>query len=368
MQVKLREKKLRDGRTSFYLDIYADGKRSYEFLKLYLVPVKNAFDRDHNKQTKMQALSLCAKRQLDVQSASHGLVSPTKRGLTLLDYFETETNKRRERDVDYSSWMSALKHLKGFIGKEHVLLSAIDEGWLERFKEYLIYDAKKTSGERISQNSAHHYFNRIKLCFKVAYRDKIIADNPADRVDYIEQKETKREFLTMEELQKLAQTECRYPILKTAFIFSCLTGLRWADIQQLTWSEVRFDEKTGWGIYFTQKKTDGVEYLPMSDQARKLLGEERGEPDDRVFLGLKYSGHHNDELVKWCLRAGITKHITFHCARHTNATLLLANGVDIYTVSKLLGHKELQTTQIYAKLVNEKKIEAVNKIPQINFE
>ena len=67
------------------------------------------------------------------------------------------------------------------------------------------------------------------------------------------------------------------------------------------------------------------------------------------------------------LKAGITKNITFHCARHTHATLLLTNGVDIYTVSKLLGHKEIKTTQVYARIIDEKKKEAVNKIPSIKI-
>lgn len=110
-----------------------------------------------------------------------------------------------------------------------------------------------------------------------------------------------------------------------------------------------------------------MDYLPISDQARSLLGELRGAPDERVFHGLKCSAYHNAALTNWCSKAGITKHITFHCARHTNATLLITNGVDIYTVSKLLGHRELQTTHIYAKLVNEKNIDALNKIPTLNF-
>ncbi|SEL73398.1 Phage integrase family protein [Maribacter orientalis] len=116
-------------------------------------------------------------------------------------------------------------------------------------------------------------------------------------------------------------------MLKNAFIFSCLPGLRWSDIDKLRWSEVR-DEDTGSRIIFRQKKTDGLEYLYVSEQSRKLLGKRTNE-SDRVFRGLKYGAVYNTEILRWCMKAGITKHITFHSARHTNAVLLLENGADI---------------------------------------
>ena len=144
-------------------------------------------------------------------------------------------------------------------------------------------------------------------------------------------------------------------------LFSALTGMRFGDVHKLTWSEVRYSDKDGYSVSFRQKKTDGVEVLPISNQARELMGE-AGEADQRVFTGLKYSAWHNVILRQWVLKAGITKDITFHCFRHTFATLQLTEGTDIYTVSKMLGHRELRTTQIYAKIIDEKKREAANKI------
>jgi site-specific recombinase XerD len=119
-------------------------------------------------------------------------------------------------------------------------------------------------------------------------------------------------------------------------------------------------------LVFQQKKTDGVEYLYISRQARELLGK-RGEPKERVFKGLRYSAHMNMQLLRWCMHAGISKHITFHSARHTNAVLLLENGADIYTVSKRLGHREVRTTEIYAKIIDEKMKEAANLIPELDI-
>ena len=115
-------------------------------------------------------------------------------------------------------------------------------------------------------------------------------------------------------------------------------------------------------IVFRQKKTKGLEYLDITDQAMRYMGQ-RGKPDERVFVGLKYSVWHNLALREWCLKAGITKHITFHCGRHTFAVLQLPLGTEIYTVSKLLGHRELKTTQVYAQIMDAKKREAVNRIP-----
>lgn len=130
-----------------------------------------------------------------------------------------------------------------------------------------------------------------------------------------------REYLTFDELQRLAKTECPYPVLKDAFLFSCLTGMRWSDINKLTWAEVQeFDGGTR--IVFRQKKTKGLEYLDITGQAVRYMGQ-RGKADERVFAGLKYSAWHNLALREWCLKAGITKHITFHSRRHGEFSFLL---------------------------------------------
>lgn len=201
----------------------------------------------------------------------------------------------------------------------------------------------------------------MRAALREAYKEGIIQRNPADETEGIKPGEPERQFLTLEELQAIAKEECEIPILKRAFLFSALTGLRWSDVQKMTWSEVQFSNEIGHYIRFRQKKTKGAETQPISEQAFELLGE-RTIPDERVFVGLKYSAWHNLKLQQWVMKAGISKTITFHCARHTYATLQLTLGTDIYTVSKLLGHKDLKTTQIYAKIIDERKKEAANKI------
>ena len=162
-------------------------------------------------------------------------------------------------------------------------------------------------------------------------------------------------------MNKLAQTDCPNPILKTAALFSALTGLRFSDIEKMTWNELEHVEGQGYFIHFKQQKTKGIEVLPISEQAYQILGEKK-QPTGKVFEGLQYSAYQNRHLLKWLQAAGITKDITFHCFRHTFATLQLSGGTDIYTVSKMLGHRELKTTQIYAKIIDQTKRTAADKI------
>ena len=154
--------------------------------------------------------------------------------------------------------------------------------------------------------------------------------------------------------------------MKDSFLFSCLTGLRFSDIKSLKWENITYDSKNGYIIKFTQQKTKNTEYLPVSEQSIKILGE-RKKDDDLVFKDLIYSAYHNKMLHKWVEDAEIDKHITFHSARHTFATLQLTMNTDIYTVSKLLGHRHLKTTEIYAKVIDKKKISAVSNMPNLNL-
>ena len=212
----------------------------------------------------------------------------------------------------------------------------------------------------LAQNSKVSYFNKFRACINQAYDDRIIAINPLRGVEGFKQEDTERVYLTFEEVKELAKTPCRNAVLK-AFLFSCLTGLRKSDIERLKWGNVEnFGEYTR--INFKQKKR---QYLDLSDQAVPFMGE-RGKDNELVFEGFKYSGYLLLELSKWCMRAGIKKDVTFHTGRHTFAVLMITQDVDIYTVSKLLGHKEIATTQIYAKVVDKKRQDAINRIPNLN--
>ncbi len=364
MKVTLRQ---RDNgkRISLYLEYYKNGKRSYEYLNLYLhsEPKEGKLtkqQKEENKATLELADNIRSKRKLEMQSGFYGFTDTQRVKGSFIDYVSYLAEKRKSSKGNYDNWDSALKHLKKF-AKTDVTFAQIDRRWLEKFKEYLQKQARTPADKPLSQNSQSSYFNKIRAALKEATREEIIQRNPATEIKGITPSDPERDFLTYDELKAVAKTECEIEILKTAFLFSALTGLRWSDINKLLWSEVQHSKEIGYYIRFRQKKTQGAETLPISDQAYAFLGE-RGAPDERVFKSLKYSAWHNLKLQQWIMRAGITKNITFHCARHTYATLQLTLGTDIYTVSKLLGHRHLKTTQVYAKIIDDKKKEAANRI------
>ncbi|MCL3781174.1 site-specific integrase [Prolixibacteraceae bacterium JC049] len=360
MKVTLRQRN-KNGRISLYLDIYHSGKRKYEYLKLYLIDKpRSPEERTFNKKTLQLAESITAKRQLEFQSGFYGFEDSEKVNSSFLIYFELLVEKRHESDGNYGNWLSVLKHLKKW-DKANVRFSDINHEWLEDLKEYFVHEAKTKQGKNLSKNSCVSYFNKVRAALREALKEGIIKQNPAAQIEGIKEAEIRREFLTLEELKRVKEAYCEIEVLKTAFLFSCLTGLRFSDIEKLTWTEIQHSKENGYYIRFKQKKTKGQETLPVSDQAIEILGE-RGESDHKVFKDLTYSDYNNAKIREWMIRADVNKHITFHCARHTYATLQLALGTDIYTVSKLLGHKHLKTTEVYTKIIDEKKKEAANRI------
>jgi len=277
-------------------------------------------------------------------------------------YFEKlayKRNKNRSESI-LLSWLCVYDYLKKF-GGETLLFANLTESWCEDFKEFLLTTKSRKSSEAIlAQNTAVTYYSIFKAALKKAFVDGYLTTDLSAKTKGIKLLETRREFLTIEELNKLAETPCNNPTLKKAALFSALTGLRLSDVQKLTWKELVFDGSL-YKINFTQKKTKGVEYMPISEQAFGICGE-KGKPNSLVFEKLPDSAWISSPLKHWVESAGIDKKITFHCFRHTFATLQLTNGTDIYTVSKMLGHKDLKVTQIYAKIVDETKQKAANNI------
>ena len=378
MKITLKQKVLTDGRISLYLEFYKgsttdnQGKRThlrdFEFLKMYLFGnPKTTKEKTHNRETLEMAEGILAIRKAEFLQGKYELKNTTKAKRTFLKYFEELTAEKQKQDSsnNYGNWFSTLQHLKKIVSK-NLTFDEIDEEFLKKVKSYFEKDARTKSNLPLSQNSKYSYFNKFKASLRNAFDDGYLTINFAQKAKSFEQAESQREYLTFDELQSLAKTECKYEVLKRAFLFSCLSGLRWSDINTLTWSEVR-DEGNFSKVNFRQEKTDGVEYLYISQQARELLGE-RQSPQERVFRGLKYGMTYNTEIVRWCNSAGVSKHITFHSARHTNAVLMLENGADIYTVSKRLGHREIRTTAIYAKIVDSKMKEAAEMIPELKIE
>lgn len=375
MNVHLRQRKqTKSGSISLYLEIYKgtmttpEGKvknlKDYEYLKLYLIDKpKTPAQKDQNAETLKLAESIKSQRIVDIAKGEYGFNNSKKTKVNFIDYFKSLTDDKKQSNGNWGNWDSTLKHLVNYKG-QNIRFKDIDEAFCKGFLEYL-NNAEKSSGQPLSSASKASYFSKFRASLSQAVKKKIISSNPAIDVSIPKVKQEKREYLTIDEVRALNKTECRYEVLKRAFIFSCLTGLRWSDVNNLKWGNV-YNNNGDWQITFNQVKTNELQYLNIPEQARELLGQ-AGSKDDKVFVGLKYSSYMNVELAKWVMRAGITKDITFHCARHTFAFLQLDLKTDIYTLSKLLGHQHIKTTEIYSAISNEKKKEAMNKIASIKI-
>lgn len=359
--------------TSLYLDIYVDGKRSYEYLKLYLIPEHNRADREKNKQTLQLAEAIRGKRLVDIQNGRYGFDETYKLDTNFLDYYRRLCEERHKGSLgNWGNWWSCFKHLERFCRPDMTFREVTPE-WIISFKNYLdktarVKDRRKKitttlDSKPLSQNSKVSYFNKVRACINRAFEDGIMPRNPLRGIECFKAEEKERIYLTMEDVRAMAAGECRYPVLKRAFLFSCLTGLRKSDIEKMTWREVK-QQGEFTRIIFKQKKTGGQEYLDISPEAVQFMGERRAD-DDLVFEGFSYSSYTLGELKAWAVRSGVDKNITFHTGRHTFAVLMLDLGAEIYTVQKLLGHKDIHTTQIYANIMDKKKQEAVIKIPHV---
>ena len=280
-----------------------------------------------------------------------------------IKYFEDLRDKRHQNSSKSIrvNWDREVKLMKMFTEGKPMIFSTIDMNLLEDYKNFLI-NAPQGGFKKgtITRNTASTYFSIFKAGLHQAFIDGYLTVDIAAKAKNIAYSDKQREYLTIDELNTLAATPCDRPIMKRASLFSALTGMRHSDIQKLKWKEIIKDGEH-YRILFTQQKTKGVQYMPISDQAYQLCGE-RGEPDRLVFEGLQDPSWINKPLERWIKAAGITKHITFHCFRNKYATLQLTNGTDIYTVSKMLGHTKVTTTQIYAKIVDEKKEQVADTI------
>lgn len=353
MKINLREKKLKRGRKSLFLDFFINGKRKYEYLNITLEK-ENENNKHDNAEKRRFAGVVRAQREQEILLGQFNIPDYKKRKLDLVQYYKKHLDKRSK---DRSSWVNSYTKLKRF-SKGSISFGEISTEWIENYQKFLLSEVAATT--------AYHYYSNFKYVIYQAIREKIIFENPCMLVKNLKKPDVKRDYLTIEEIQLLRDTECPNHEVKMAFLFSCFTGLRLSDVYNLKWENIKGDV-----IEYKQKKTERFEYLDLSETAKDILSRKRIDkniiplPTMRVFkIPTKSPLSHN--IRRWVKISKINKHITFHSARHTFATLALTNGADLYTVSKLLGHKDITTTQIYAKIVDEKKKEAVKLIPKIS--
>ena len=374
IKVTLRKKKITNAkRYSLYLDFYppinigSSNETRREFLKMYLIAnPKTEIEKQQNKETLSIANNICQKRLNELNKPEiytafeKELLRKKETGKKdFIVYFKMLASKRNKSSSD--SWSAALAYLFAFSNGE-IKFSDLNYRLLEDFKHYLLNaNSRRSDKSKLSQNSASSYFNKVKTALREAYTDGFLQKDLNRQVRSIKVLETRIEFLTLEELNLLSKTDCKSKVFKRMAIFSALTGLRFSDIKNLKWFHIEFIKNRGYFVNYNQQKTKSVEVHPISEYAYKLL-EEPQESSKLIFTGLQSTLTQSKHLKHWLSLAGISKKITFHCFRHTYATLQLSEGASLYTVSSLLGHKNIQTTQIYAKVVDADKRKAANSI------
>lgn len=381
-QVKVRYKGLKKGGSSIYLDCYVNGIREYKFLNLYLKEENSRADKLWNKEQVRLANAIKAQYIIDIQNGEYGFKDRNRaRKLNFITYCEEMANEYDSNGQTSCAVLmrSAIKRMVDYKGK-NITFNSIDKDFLIGFIEHLNSDirdfdkegkGKKRKPKPLSNVYKEALFARIMVALNKAERDGIIMKNPGKDIDrklkpHSEQKT--RCYLTLEELQRVIGVDYRPDNdVKPAFLFCCFSGLRYSDVQKLTWGEITVSPEGCAQIETNMQKTGKDIIIPLSDNALKWLPERGNRPfGSRIFYKLPDQVTNADVRLKTLIKkADIDKHVTFHVARHTFATLTLTYGADLYTVSKLLGHTNIRTTQIYAKIVDESKRKAVNLIPKI---
>lgn len=352
MSVKLRKRKNSDGTTSLRLDIYHNGKRWYETLKHLQLSKGNIIsDREKNKELLKQAEAIALARTTDLEASNYGLVSDAGKKTIITKWMQSYVDAYQK--ADKRNMQGALNRFSDYLAeikKQGLTFGYITPLIIEGFIEHL---EAGCSGE-----GAASYYNRFKKMIKQAYRKNLMKDNPLDKVERkVKGKAAKKDVLTLEEIQTLAATPTESTEVRRAFLFSCVTGLRWCDVKALQWEGINLKEKM---MNVVQEKTGENVAIPLNETALKLLGTP-GKPDSHLFT-LPSANGANKTVKAWVKRAGITKKITWHNARHSFGTNLIFNDVGVLTASKLLGHTSLKHTQRYVAIAEEMKRRATDSL------
>lgn len=367
--VHLRTKKIAHGKESIYLDIVKDGVRRKEYLGLYLVPEQTRADKVINRATLKTAEEIKAKRLIELLEGKLTFAGKKAAKVNLIEWLEEQRLYYYDNDnMNYSKTIhNLIRHLELFNAKQ-VTLKEVTPAFLRKFLEYLRGDGANKYGGRLCQETIYTYFTILSILMNKAVRLDLIASNPFHKLSQAEkpQRRTKKkEYLTLDEVKRMSVAECDDWRVKYAFLFCCFTGLRYVDVSRLKWKHIVEVGKGEYQIELVQQKTKEPVYIPLSANALKWLPQRGYDGKENYIFKFRDRSIIYDYLNKWAKTAGVEKHVTFHMSRHTCATLLLYYGTDLYTVSKILGHTSIKTTQVYAKVADEMKRKAVGNVPEI---
>jgi integrase len=349
--------KIRISHGKIFLDIYFAGNRRWESTGLSV-----STNQKQQKEVMLLAEIIRSKRETQIVAEKYNIIDPVKGKKTLFAYTEEYTKTLPKKHPVRNS----LAHLKNYPGGTTVKLSEINPTWVENYRDYLIKDCK------LGMTTASNYFKSLRQTLYKAVRENILPKNPASMIKGIKKADPDRIFLNEDELKNLGKTatppDPNNREIKKAFIFSCYTGLRISDIKTLKWKHLLHTESET-KLLKRQKKTKDNLDNPIPESAWKLLNDELPhDPESPVFPHLAHVKSACSQLLaKWGVKAGITRRISWHVARRTFAMRMLEAGADIYTVAKLLGHKDIKTTLVYLKMSSKISKAAIKNIEEIKM-
>ena len=371
MKVEIRTKPLANGNQSIYLDFYDKGKRWYEYLKLYLTPEVDENSKMLNKNAMDRAIAIKAERILNIQKEEQ-IKEDALPVCLLSDYMDSYLGAIDDTTSQYRSTRSFINIVKIYLNhikQPRLLLSKIDKNFYKGLLRFLQHTYKNTKAKDNPKPLSEHtlLLNQtiMNAMINKAVKDGLMIENPfymLDQKERIAKVPSNRTYLSREEVQKLESVEEGSMLTKQAFLFCCFTGLRHSDLSALTWGDIKY---TGSGLSIVlpqMKKTRKSLYVPLNKKALEWMPERGINEDFMPIFAVPCLSSCDRSLKRLAKRAGIEKNISFHTSRHTFATLSLAASGDIYTVGKLLGHTSVKSTQIYADVLQETKMEAINNL------
>ena len=395
---KLEQNVLADGRISLYLEyylgreetpvlddngnpvLYETGKmmgkpkvhikhnRRKENLQLYLIAKpRTPAERQQNKETLELAAKIRAEREQQFKESMLGYRLKKDRNINFLDYYQAYIDSYTKKDLRMIK--IALNRFKDFLKEYYPLYEfsikpdLITKEMVERFVEYL---QSRSVGE-----GAKSIYQRFKKVMRYAIDHEVMLKDPCKGVVCkVDEQILRKDVLSMDEIQSLIQ--CHYdnesPNVRRAFIFCLYCGLRFCDLKDLTYKNIDYTNRL---LKFEQNKTKGHSahsgvVIPLNDGLLSLVGETPDDLNTSIFNLPSYESCCKS-VKRWVKRAGINKHISWHCARHSFAVNILNNGANIKTVASLLGHSGLKHTEKYTRAVDKLKSEAINSLPELKF-
>jgi len=377
---KLYARILPDGRESLYLEYYmgynkADGvvkvNRHKEQLKLYLYTnPRTPIERTQNKETLELAKKIRFERSQQLLESGEGYRLKRQRQVDFINYFQTYIDNYTKKDVVMLK--IALQRFKDFLSDTPEYTKYLNGIKPDQLSRDMMLDFTEYLQTRSKGEGAKSIYQRFKKVINYAIDHDVMVKNPCKGVTIkIDENVLTKDVLSQDEITTLMATHYNFesPTIRRAFIFSLYSGLRYCDVKALTFGNVDFSNRL---LMFEQHKTKGHSansgvVIPLNDGLLALIGQpQEGEGKDTLIFPLPSHEACNLALKRWVTRAGINKHITWHCARHSFATNILSNGANIKTVSSLMGHSSLKYTEKYTRAVDKLKADAINTLPTID--